>query len=58
MNLPGAGQGNWNWRMSGDAWLDPAGDRLARLTWLYRRRPDQDSARREKSGPTAEGQPT
>jgi len=47
MNLPGEGKGNWNWRMPGDAFTDPAGERLARLTWLYRRRPDQATAVRE-----------
>jgi len=41
MNLPGEGQGNWSWRLPAGALLDPAGERLARLTWLYRRRPDQ-----------------
>jgi len=56
MNLPGEGMGNWNWRMSGDAFLDPAGDRLARLTWLYRRRGDQAAPRREDPDPPDEGQ--
>ena len=55
MNLPGEGKGNWNWRMSADAWLDPAGDRLARLTWLYRRRGDQAVVRREDSSLPEEG---
>lgn len=41
MNLPGEGTGNWNWRMPVSAFTDPAGQRLARLTWLSRRRPDQ-----------------
>ncbi len=41
MNLPGEGTGNWNWRLPLSALTDPAGERLARLTWLYRRRPDQ-----------------
>jgi len=41
MNLPGAGSGNWDWRMPASAFTDPARERLARLTWLYRRRPDQ-----------------
>ncbi len=41
MNLPGEGTGNWNWRMPASALADPAGQRLGRLTWLYRRRPDQ-----------------
>jgi len=56
MNLPGEGKGNWNWRMSGDAFLDPASDRLARFTWLYRRRPDQAAPRREDPIPPEEGQ--
>ncbi len=55
MNLPGEGVGNWNWRMPRDAWIDPAGDRLARLTWLYRRRPDQADSRHEDPAPPAEG---
>jgi 4-alpha-glucanotransferase len=41
MNRPGASDGNWDWRMSAAAFTDPARERLARLTWLYRRRPDQ-----------------
>ncbi|MBU8871607.1 MAG: 4-alpha-glucanotransferase [Gemmatimonadales bacterium] len=41
MNLPGEGTGNWNWRMPETAYTDPAGERLARLTYLGRRRPDQ-----------------
>ncbi|MEN8005910.1 MAG: 4-alpha-glucanotransferase [Candidatus Krumholzibacteriota bacterium] len=56
MNLPGEGKGNWNWRMSGDVFLDEAGDRLARFTWLYRRRPDQAGPHREDPTPPAEGQ--
>ncbi len=43
MNRPGDGDGNWSWRLP--AWaLDPehpAARRLAHLTWLGRRRPDQ-----------------
>lgn len=43
MNRPGAETGNWDWRLP--AWaLDPAHpsrERLAHLTWLGRRRPDQ-----------------
>ncbi len=58
MNLPGEGKGNWNWRMSGDAFLDSASDRLARFTWLYRRRPDQAAPRREDPTPPEEGQLT
>ncbi|HPF71737.1 MAG TPA: 4-alpha-glucanotransferase [Candidatus Krumholzibacteria bacterium] len=41
MNLPGEGAGNWNWRMPADAFTHPGGPRLARLTWLGARRPDQ-----------------
>ncbi|MCP4292424.1 MAG: 4-alpha-glucanotransferase [bacterium] len=41
MNLPGEGKGNWNWRMPADAFIHPAGERLAQLTWLARRKPDQ-----------------
>jgi 4-alpha-glucanotransferase len=44
MNLPGEGVGNWNWRMPAAALQDPGGQRLARLTWLYRRRRDQAEA--------------
>lgn len=44
MNLPGAGSGNWNWRFTAADFDDPAHERLARLTWLYRRRPDQKPA--------------
>ena len=43
MNRPGAETGNWDWRLP--EWgLDanhPARHRLAHLTWLSRRRPDQ-----------------
>ncbi len=44
MNLPGEGTGNWNWRMTAAAFDDPAGARLDRMTWLYRRRLDQAEA--------------
>lgn len=47
MNLPGEGTGNWNWRLPAAGLTDPAGERLARLTWLYRRRPDQKLAVRK-----------
>jgi 4-alpha-glucanotransferase len=43
MNLPGSEDGNWNWRLAGWA-LDaehPSAQRLAHLTWLSRRRADQ-----------------
>ena len=49
MNLPGQEDGNWNWRMPENAFLDPAGERLARLTWLSRRRPDQDPVGQQES---------
>jgi len=42
MNRPGADTGNWTWRMPEKACEDEAiRNRLAHLTWLYRRRPDQ-----------------
>jgi 4-alpha-glucanotransferase len=41
MNVPGRQGGNWGWRMGVEAFDDPAKDRLAHLTWLYRRRSDQ-----------------
>ncbi len=41
MNRPGAQDGNWNWRMPVWGFEHPGRDRLAHLTWLYRRRPDQ-----------------
>ncbi len=41
MNLPGEGAGNWDWRMPADTFTHPGGPRLARLTWLGARRPDQ-----------------
>ncbi len=43
MNRPGSESGNWNWRLP-DWALDPehpVRHRLAHLTWLGRRRPDQ-----------------
>jgi len=55
MNLPGEGQGNWNWRMNSEAFTDPAGDKLAHMTWLYRRRPDQLAAARHDETPPPEG---
>ena len=55
MNLPGEGAGNWNWRLTGD-WVARAdGERLARLTWLYRRGPDQEAPRRQDPEPPAGG---
>ncbi len=44
MNLPGEGKGNWNWRMPESAFTHEGGPRLARLTWLGFRRPDQKAA--------------
>jgi 4-alpha-glucanotransferase len=41
MNTPGVEAGNWTWRFTAEALDHPAKDRLAHLTWLYRRRPDQ-----------------
>lgn len=41
MNTPGKQGGNWGWRFSIEALDDPAKDRLAHFTWLYRRRADQ-----------------
>ena len=43
MNTPGVEAGNWTWRMAEDAFTNSAKDRLAHLTWLYRRRPDQQA---------------
>ena len=44
MNLPGAGSGNWNWRLTADQLAAADGERLGRLAWLYRRRPEQIAA--------------
>ncbi len=41
MNTPGIEGGNWRWRFTADRLDDPVKHRLAHLTWLYRRRPDQ-----------------
>ena len=42
MNLPGRGAGQLELAHARERLRSiPAGDRLARLTWLYRRRPDQ-----------------
>jgi 4-alpha-glucanotransferase len=43
MNTPGKQQGNWGWRFTPDVLDDPVKDRLAHLTWLYKRRPDQQN---------------
>jgi len=64
MNLPGAESGNWDWRMP--AWvLDSETEprrRLAHLTWLGRRRPEQakslyeeDREKAAREGRTADG---
>jgi 4-alpha-glucanotransferase len=55
MNLPGEGKGNWNWRLLESAFTDKAADRLARLTWLSFRRPDQ--VRRPSDDPDYEPEP-
>lgn len=57
MNLPGEGTGNWNWRMDASAFDNPAGERLARLTWLYRRRIDQSAAAVVEPEPTWKNNP-
>jgi len=55
MNLPGEGSGNWNWRVPVGALEGPGGERLAHLTWLYRRRPEQDlPVREDPPAPEAE----
>jgi 4-alpha-glucanotransferase len=41
MNTPGKEQGNWTWRLQAHDLDNNAKDRLAHMTWLYRRRPDQ-----------------
>jgi 4-alpha-glucanotransferase len=41
MNTPGKEGGNWTWRFTEDAFQHDGINRLAHLTWLYRRRPDQ-----------------
>ncbi len=43
MNTPGQPAGNWTWRFRPDALDNPGKDRLAHLTWLYQRRPDQQA---------------
>jgi len=56
LNLPGADQGNWSWRLRSDALDGPEGRRLERLTWLYRRRPDQPApARQDPASPATDG---
>ena len=41
MNTPGKEQGNWTWRFTADAFERDSKQRLAHLTGLYQRRPDQ-----------------
>ncbi|MEQ8672095.1 MAG: 4-alpha-glucanotransferase [Aggregatilineales bacterium] len=41
MNVPGKQGGNWKWRFTAEKFSDPGRDYLAHLTWLYRRRADQ-----------------
>ncbi len=41
MNTPGKQGGNWGWRFTEDAFEHEGKHRLAHLTWMYRRRPDQ-----------------
>lgn len=41
MNTPGKQGGNWTWRFTSAGFDHPGKDRLAHLTWLSMRRPDQ-----------------
>lgn len=51
MNTPGRESGNWTWRITSEALTDSSiKGRLAHITWLYRRRPDQQE---EKYGDVA-----
>ncbi len=44
MNTPGIESDNWTWRVAAGMLADETvRERLAHLTWLYRRRPDQKS---------------
>jgi 4-alpha-glucanotransferase len=52
MNTPGAEEGNWTWRLPANALTGPEGERLAHLTWLTRRRPDQQRAGQTPAGAT------
>ncbi len=53
MNTPGKQGGNWQWRFEEEKFDDSGKDFLAHLTWLYRRRADQqenvygDAAKRD-----------
>lgn len=54
LNLPGADQGNWSWRLPPGALDGPEGERLARLTWLSHRLPGQGApARQDPAAPDA-----
>ena len=44
MNTPGKEGGNWGWRFTEDKLNDPAKEYLGHLTWLSKRRPDQQGA--------------
>ena len=57
MNLPGEGTGNWNWRMPESAYTGPAGEKLARLTYLGRRRPGQIRPQTPDHPPALEQEP-
>jgi 4-alpha-glucanotransferase len=41
MNTPGKQGGNWTWRFLSHELTEDIKNRLAHLTWLYQRRPDQ-----------------
>ncbi|MEL6310130.1 MAG: 4-alpha-glucanotransferase, partial [Chloroflexota bacterium] len=43
MNTPGKQGGNWSWRFTEDAFNQDGKDRLGYLSWLYRRRPEQQT---------------
>ena len=41
MNTPGQPSGNWTWRFTADAFDHDGKEKLAHITWLFQRRPDQ-----------------
>ncbi len=43
MNLPGSSDGNWKWRLQGNALGPDHGERLKELIWLYGRSPGESS---------------
>jgi 4-alpha-glucanotransferase len=43
MNTPGKQGGNWAWRFRAEELQNDVRNRLAHLTWLYQRRPDQQA---------------